>query len=148
MLITSTASDMLPSLLGSSARFIALSNATPLHEVDTALHALSATINASGATPGPFGLGAPRDSPAMMSETCDPWPPVHVPGPPDGAGFGFGLAPQSIGSSSGVGGSAVVPASGPSNGHASPTKSQPSMTFAVGKSASLSLLSASFVFAP
>ena len=80
MLMMSTRSRMRPSLLGSSAKSIAWSSATPLHEVAGAEQTLIAYNLAAGATPS---------LPAMMSATCVPWPPfVVASGAPIGSGSG------------------------------------------------------------
>ena len=107
MLMMSAASEVEPSPLGSIAKSMPWMRATPEQAVLTEEQILTARSFARGATPS---------VPAMMSATCDPWVPSQT---------SLIVGPQGMGSGSG--------ASGPL-GHASPTKSYPPMTFAVGNS--------------
>src|SRR5437867_12924037 len=84
MLITSTASDKLPSPLGSKAKSMPWIRATPLQDVETELQTFTAYSLAPGATPC---------APAMMLEVWVPCPPAH--------GAGIVSGPQSLGSGSG-----------------------------------------------
>src|SRR6266508_2556094 len=122
MLTTSTASEMSPSPFGSRAKSMPCNSAAPLHAVDTELQTLDTYRVASVATPL---------LPAMIEETWVPCPPAH--------GAGIAAGPQSIGSGSG----ATEPI-----GHASPTKSNPPATFAVGNKPSLVALRGSVTEAP
>src|SRR6266849_10575273 len=123
MLTTSTASDRLPSPLGSKAKSMPCMRATTLQELETALHTLTAYSLAPGATPC---------APAMMLEVCVPCPPAH--------GAGMACGPQSIGSGSGW--------RTPGFGQCSPRKSKPPMTLEVGKSPSSVVVLASLMLVP
>src|SRR5947209_3401736 len=80
---------MFPSWFGSIARSTACKRPTPLHEVETVLQILYERIFAPGAVP------AESATPARMSATCVPWPPVQL------AIAGTELGEQSIGFGSG-----------------------------------------------
>src|SRR6266542_673100 len=102
--------------------------ATPLQAFETELQTLAAMMLAPGAIPLCVSSVL---WPAMMSDVCVPCPPAQggvIVGPP-----------QPIGSSSGE--------SGPL-GQASPTKSYPLTTLAVGKRASRLLFAGSAVDVP
>src|SRR3989442_4040118 len=123
MLITSTASDKLPSPLGSRAKSMPWIRATPLQAVETELHTLTAYSLAPGATPC---------APAMMLDVWVPCPPAH--------GAGMAAGPQSIGSGSGWRTLGF--------GQCSPTKSKPPITLEVGKSPSSVVVLASLTLLP
>src|SRR5262245_45654836 len=80
--------------------------------------------------------------PAVMSATCEPWPPAQ--------GAGMADVPQSIGSASGckTTGAGAGGSPGARLGQNSPTKSNPATTFAVGKSPSVVVFLASAVVVP
>src|SRR5204863_3820379 len=138
--ITSARSLMSPSPFGSSAKSTPSSRATPLHADDVVAQTLIASNFAPGATP----LAGP--TPAMMSDTCVPWPPAH--------GAGMADVPQSIGSGSGDRQTFAFPLESVPHftafgcGHESPTKSVPPITLLVGNSPSLVVLRGSDVVVP